>query len=254
MTGALGEVISSLEPITLEEMDSVKLMDRTDTKFIFHRSRLPEILDEIKDYYRMLEINTIRNNDYETLYYDTENFELYLRHHNEKNNRYKIRYRKYVNSNLHFFEIKFKNNKDRTIKSRVQQAGLEAEIKDNAKFLLEDTTKYTSEMLRPVFWVNYSRMTLVSKGFEERLTIDTNLTFKNGSVSTSFNDLIIAELKQEKACLKSPFARIMSHYHIRENSISKYCLGVTQLVNEVKKNNFKPKLLILNKILRNGNA
>jgi hypothetical protein len=243
------QVLNTLDPISLSEMDGVKLLDRTDTKFLFHRSRLEEVLSSVREHYRVLEINNTRNNAYETLYYDTPGYEMYMRHHNQRLNRYKIRYRKYVGSDLHFFEIKFKNNKGRTIKSRIQRPQIEMEIRDKAKNLLEDITHYTSDMLRPVFWVNYSRMTLVSKNFSERLTIDTFLTFKNENMSITFDDLIIAELKQEKASLRSPFARIMNEGRIRQNSISKYCLGVTQLVDTVKKNNFKPKLLTLNKIL-----
>jgi hypothetical protein len=242
-------IVNSFDPISLAEMDSVKLLDRTDTKFIFHVSRLPDLLKEIREYYNILEIQQIRNNDYETLYYDTNHFDLYLRHHNEKLNRYKIRYRKYVNSNLHYFEIKFKNNKGRTIKSRIQRPEIEMSIKDKAKKLLEEVTSFQSDTLLPMFWVNYSRMTLVSKNFSERLTLDLNLTFKNNSVEKTFGTLVIAELKQEKASLKSPFAKIMYQAHIHQNSISKYCFGVTQLINEIKKNNFKPKLLTLNKIL-----
>jgi hypothetical protein len=241
--------LNALDPISLSEMESVKLLDRTDTKFIFHRSRMDAVLDSIAADYRVLDIGNVRNNAYETLYYDTDNYDLYLSHHNERTNRYKIRYRKYVGSNLHFFEIKFKNNKGRTIKSRIQRPSIELSITDKAKDLLQDVTGFSSDTLVPVFWVNYSRVTLVSRNLEERLTIDTNLTFKNSSSEKVYSDLIIAELKQNKASMKSAFAKVMNRERIKENSISKYCLGVTQLIPDIKKNNFKPKLLTLNKIL-----
>lgn len=41
-------------------MDSVKLMDRTDTKFTFHISQLIEILELVKNDYRVLEIEEKR--------------------------------------------------------------------------------------------------------------------------------------------------------------------------------------------------
>ena len=245
----LDEKMREFEQITLSEMESVKLLDRTDTKFIFHRDRLESVLDQVKPHYRVLDIKNVRNSAYETLYYDTPKFDLYMSHHNDRTNRYKIRYRKYVGSNLHFFEIKFKNNKGRTIKSRIQRPGIEHVIEENARDLLEDVTSFTADMLQPVFWVNYSRITLVSKDFGERLTLDTNLTLKNEQGEMVFDNLIIAELKQDKASMKSPFGRIMTQERIRENSISKYCLGVIQLIPDIKKNNFKPKLLTLNKVL-----
>jgi hypothetical protein len=242
-------ILSSFLPISLAEMDSVKLLDRTDTKFIFHSSRLPDIIASIKDHYKVLEIDNIRINDYETLYFDTLNFELYLRHHNEKLNRYKIRFRKYVNSNLHFFEIKHKNNKSRTIKSRVVRPEIELDIKEGAKKLLESKTSFEASTLLPKLWVNYSRITFVHKNFEERLTIDLNLTFKNGDNEKKFETLVIAELKRDKASSKSPFIDIMNACRIRENSISKYCLAVTQLFPDIKQNNFKPKILTLKKLM-----
>lgn len=171
-------LLSSFSPITLAEMDSVKLLDRTDTKFTFNSSRLPCIINALQDHYRVLEVENVRISDYETLYFDTDDFELYLRHHNEKLNRYKIRFRKYVNSNLHFFEIKFKNNKSRTIKNRVVRPQMEYSIIENAKKLLENKTHYTPELLVPKLWVNYSRITFVHKAFQERLTVDLKLTFK----------------------------------------------------------------------------
>lgn len=242
-------ILLESDSISLSEMDSVKLLDRTDTKFIFHRSKLPEILESVKKNYRILEVESSRITDYETLYYDTHNLNLYMNHHNGKLNRYKIRYRKYVNSNLHYFEIKFKNNKDRTIKNRVKQVCIEHTIKDKAQKLLEETTNLSSASLVPVFWVNYSRITFVNRNFEERLTFDIDLTFKNETGEKKYAPLIIAELKQDKASLKSPFITQMNKNRIRTNSISKYCLGVTQLFPSVKRNNFKPKLLILNKII-----
>ena len=41
-------------------------------------------------------------------------------HQNKKLNRYKIRQREYLISDISFFEIKFKSNKGRTIKKRIK--------------------------------------------------------------------------------------------------------------------------------------
>src|SRR5437868_6547196 len=104
-------ILSQYQPVSLQEMDNVKLMDRTDLKFVFSHRDLPDILIEVMPHYRSLEASGVRISRYETLYYDTVNFELYNRHHSGKMNRYKIRSRKYVESDLHFFEIKYKNNR-----------------------------------------------------------------------------------------------------------------------------------------------
>jgi hypothetical protein len=243
------KILHSFAPITLKEMDNVKLMDRTDTKYVFRLDNLPEFLEQVKEDYRILDVNGHRISRYESLYFDTKNFDLYMSHHRGKPNRYKIRCRKYVESELHFFEVKFKNNKGRTIKDRVKQAEINGLIKDNAETLLKEKTPLMAEHLEAKLWVNYSRITLVNKHSPERVTIDVDLTFKNKDIDKTIHNLVIAEVKQDKA-LVSSFIKLMKKYHIREGSISKYCFGVISLFNKIKHNNFKPKLITLNKTIK----
>jgi hypothetical protein len=99
-------------------------------------------------------------------------------------------------------------------------------------------------------WVNYRRMTFVSKNSEERLTIDTKLTFIDENQTVPVHGLVIAEVKQGSARDKSEFVNLMRHYHVKQKSISKYCLGVISLNEKIKKNNFKPTLLYLQKLLK----
>ena len=175
----VNEILSDFTPITLKEMDNVKLMDRTDTKYVFRLDNLPAFLEEIKDDYRVLDVNGHRISRYESLYFDTKNFDLYLCHHRGKPGRYKVRCRKYVESELHFFEVKFKNNKGRTIKDRVKQKFIDGRIVDSAEDLLKEKTPLMAQHLEAKLWVNYSRITLVNRNSPERVTIDVDLTFKN---------------------------------------------------------------------------
>jgi hypothetical protein len=241
------DALGNLKPITLEEMDGVKLMDRTDTKFVFNIAQLPVFLNDLKDQYRVLEVNNCRSSRYETIYFDTEDFELYKKHHSGKLNRYKVRCRKYVESELFFFEVKFKNNKGRTIKDRVKRKEFAFKIQDKALELLSKKTPLDAEKLTPNIWVNYSRITLVNNFSKERVTIDTTLHVKNDNKEVAFPKLVIAEVKQEKA-QASPFLAAMRRAGIREGSISKYCFGVATLYDNIKKNNFKPKIKTINKI------
>lgn len=240
-------IAGTFNPITLSEMDDVKLLDRTDTKYVFNISQLPDVLEKIKGNFRLLDIDGVRLNKYETLYYDTQNFGLYHRHQNGKLNRYKLRYRKYVDSNLHFFEIKFKNNKGRTIKDRIKRKEIEFAIEGKADAFLREKTPFTGDLFVPKLWVNYTRMTFVNNHSKERLTVDINLNFKNDNKDITLPNLVIAELKQGKSA-KSMFTTVMKDAGVREGSISKYCYGVVYLNEEIKKNNFKPKLLNIKKV------
>jgi hypothetical protein len=230
-------------------MDRVKLMDRTDTKFIFNIDNLPAVLNEAKNYYKILNVEGNRISRYKTLYFDTENFDLYNKHHSGKLNRYKIRHRTYVESNLGFLEVKFKNNKGRTLKTRIKEIGVPDINNGKAFDFLKRMLPFDPLILLPKIWINYSRITLVNKVSAERLTLDLNLEFERGEKKQILDKLVIAEVKQDSK-VASPFISMMRAKHIRQGSISKYCFGVASSFSEVKKNNFKQKLLNVNKIIK----
>lgn len=245
--GELEQVVSEMDPITLKEMDSVKLQDRTDTKFVFNIALLPGFLKELSPAYRILDVNGVRFNRYSSLYYDTPGYNLYLKHHAGKLNRYKVRYRNYVDSNLFYLEIKFKSNKDRTVKKRIKRKEVEQIIAGSSEEFLKENSPFSGADLKPQIWIDYTRLTLVSRLQQERLTFDIGLRFRKDGQDIPHNDLVIAELKQDRA-KSSVFKALMKRYHIREGAISKYCYGISSTVN-VKKNNFKPKVMMISKAL-----
>lgn len=242
----------AFDSISLAEMDSVKLMDRMDQKYVLPDSQLAGFLDAVRDQYRVLEVSGTRMSRYETLYYDTPGYDLYLEHHNGRTSRYKIRMRRYVESDLNFFEVKYKNNKGRTIKTRVRRDELNPVVDGNAEQLLTQHTTMTPSSLEPKLWVNYTRITLVNRFAEERLTIDLDLEIRNEESSRLFDGLVIIEAKQGKA-VETPFIRLLKKNHVREGGMSKYCLAVGNLIHNIKKNNFKPDILSIEKIC-NTNA
>ncbi|MFM2135844.1 MAG: hypothetical protein RL021_1244 [Bacteroidota bacterium] len=246
----LENILQIFDPITLKQMDGVKLLNRVDTKFMFNARHLPSVLEGMKEHYYVLDIAGKRFSHYETLYFDTERFDLYLLHHNGKTNRYKFRSRRYVESDLFYFEVKFKNNKGRTIKERIKRPEIVHEITGKSEELVRSASPVDPSVLRPRLWVNYVRITFVNKLSQERLTIDTGLHFIEDGRKVDYNGLVIAEVKQGSGLDKSPFMTLMKSKGIRENSISKYCLGVISLHPEIKKNRFKPTILYLQKLLK----
>ena len=102
----LSNAISDFSPITLKEMDRVKLMNRTDTKFAFRIDQLEPLLKKMQAYYKVLEVNKERIQAYNSLYFDTNDRKFYIDHHNSRVNRNKIRFREYVGSGLYIFRSK----------------------------------------------------------------------------------------------------------------------------------------------------
>lgn len=242
----LNKIIAELEPISLTEMDSVKLMNRTDTKFAFNSILLTDILEKSKSDYRILDIKDTRTPSYKTLYFDTPDHQLFLDHHNQRAYRYKIRIRNYVESNLFYLEVK-KKVKGRTDKNRIKLDKFYENLTSDQTQFISDSTGDQIELL-PTLWNNFNRITLVNKFVPERITIDLGLTFSEKNNNYPLDHLVIAEVKQERINLHSPFIKILKSFGIRESSLSKYCIGSLYCYKGLKYNNFKEKLLKIDKI------
>jgi VTC domain len=247
---AIQDEVNLFEDISLGEMDKVKLMDRVDIKYLIPLCLLPQILAEARNNYHVLEINQERICAYETQYFDEAELSLYQRHQAGFLNRYKVRTRNYVGSNLQFFEVKIKNNKGRTLKKRIRtELHQQAFIKRNELDFLEKHSPFSTQSLKGVLSVYYKRITLVSKHHIERLTIDVELSFQHQAHRKCFPKIVIAEVKQERKGA-SDFVKIMKKFHIRQGSISKYCFGIISLFDNIKQNRFKPHLLKITKIIK----
>lgn len=240
--------LQAYKSITLPEIEGVKLLNRIDSKYIFHENALPDILKEIEPYYYILEINSKRQHRYESLYFDTADYQLYYQHHNGKPNRLKVRYRRYSDTGRVFFEVKKKTYNSRTIKFREERLSLNLELQ-NADYLMCNNLAMSSECLHQQLWIYFDRITFVKKDFTERLTLDLNLTFQKADSKKGYQNLVVAEVKQDKSSVFSPIVKSLRSRHISSSNFSKYSVGIATLEN-VKSNSFKPILLKLNKILR----
>jgi hypothetical protein len=252
MFQAVQDVLDTFQPITLPEMERVKLMDRTDTKFVFPVSKLPTLLREVRDSYSSLVVAGTRLSKYETLYYDTADLDLYHLHHAGRSSRFKVRSRRYVESDLCFFEVKYRNNKGRTIKNRIRTPGIENHISENPAKLLGELTKLDPDKLKGTIWVHYYRATLVSKHTAERLTLDLGLSYRTAHNSIDFGKMVIAEVKREKANSASPVISVLADRRIRAGSISKYCLGLISTHHGLRKNNFMEQIRHFQRILNDA--
>ncbi|MDA7578098.1 polyphosphate polymerase domain-containing protein [Flavobacteriales bacterium] len=243
----ISKITASFSPIKLAEMDNVKLMSRSDTKFAFKFSKLPELLNQMMPFYKVLEINGKFIHDYNSLYFDTDDRKFYLDHHNGRVNRNKVRFREYVGSDLTFLEIKRKNNKGKTIKKRMKVDSINDNLSVKQKEYIYSIIG-SNIILNSKQWINFSRITFVHKVHKERLTIDINLNFKEKDRRGDLNQIAIGEVKQERMSRLSDFMRIAKELHILPIRISKYCMSTLELNPELKQNRFKEKTLFLTKL------
>ncbi len=242
----LKETLYRYKAISLDEMNHVSLMNRIDTKFILPSDLLLDVINELIPDYRILEIESERLFQYKTKYYDTKDFDMYEAHQNGKLNRFKVRKREYVASKKHFLEVKFKNNKRRTIKKRIERI----ESPDQSNFessFVEQNSPFKMNDLELKLSNHFNRITLV--GTKERLTIDFNLGFKGiDGKEILYPEAVIIEFKQEKFNITSRGMQILKKYKVRPESCSKYCLGAASLNGHIKANRLKQKFGLLSKL------
>ena len=258
------EILSQYDPIYLEEMSGIKLMNRTDTKFVTNRRRLEQLLEMAQTNYRVQEIDGRRTATYYTVYFDTDARDMFLTHHNGILNRQKLRIRSYVDSGLSFLEVKTKNNHRRTRKRRISIDDFDPNrprydisfapgSPDELLFgdFLGNNLLYNKATVSQQLENRFSRITLVNRKLTERLTIDCSLAFRNlrtGNTKT-LDELVIIELKRD-GLTESPVLEMLRQLRIHPLGFSKYCMGTAMTDLGIKQNRFKSRIRDIEKILR----
>lgn len=256
------DILTNYQPITLEEMSGIRLMNRTDTKFVTNIATLRKLLKLAVWQYRAQEIEGKRQARYYTMYFDTPDMQMYTCHHSGHANRQKLRIRSYVDSGLNFLEVKTKNNHKRTRKKRTTMFDFDplAPARDIAFDSHDDNFKEYDSFLRENLWYKpeimeeaienrFNRITLVNNNKTERLTIDTDLCFHNihTGYDCSLPELAIIELKRD-GLVPSPILSLLNELRIKPLGFSKYCIGTALTNPDIRQNRFKQRLHALGKL------
>ena len=245
-------ILKKMEPITLDEMKNIRLMDRIDSKFVAPVDLLPQLLEDMKPYFKVQIHNNTRIAPYTTQYLDTPDKDMFVMHQNGKLNRQKIRIRSYVDSKISFLEVKNKNNKGRTKKIRVpiEVSHVDSidDLNTNHQFLKENSL-FESLKLEPSLANTFNRITLVNNRKTERITIDLNLSFYNykTGLKKDLEEIMILELKQD-GWQHSDFRDILMKLRIKKTPFSKYCMGLVFTDPGIKYNRFKGRCSRINKL------
>ena len=244
--------LAGFAPISLEEMDAVKLMNRVDTKYLTDEATLADVLrDAAAAGYRILVADGARVSPYDSIYFDTEGLKMFTDHRNRKLRRQKVRTRVYVNSGEAFLEIKRKDNHGRTKKKRtgIPLAELPDFRSDEAACrYLDDHSDFHAEQVLPTLETVFRRITLVNPDRTERVTIDTDLRFKNfrTGLETALGDAVVIELKQSGRGA-SLMKDILLAHRVKVARLSKYCIAVTLTDPSARAGRFREKVRLLEK-------
>ena len=245
----INELLQQLEPITLEQMSCIRLMNRTDTKFVTCKENLARLLELAQGKYYAQYNNDSKIADYMTTYWDTDGHRFFLEHHNGRAPRQKVRVRTYMDSNQSFLEVKTKNNHGRTKKKRMEVPSQEIDCQGANGAFVEGLVHQGLTEMHPTVRNRFHRITLVNYGRTERLTIDYDVRFHNMETGNDAETgpLVIIELKRD-GNVYSPVLEILRTLRIKPSGFSKYCIGSVMTNRSLKRNIFKAKMVTLSKL------
>lgn len=240
-------LLNRFAAIGLQEMDRVRLLNRSEKKYVLHLNKVIDVLEILIPDYQVLEINEQRLLEYNTEYFDTLDNAMYLAHHNGKQSRFKVRRREYVVSGEQFLEVKRRSQNGMVSKKRVEISddSIDSAIEHD---FIESATPYKLDGLEMKLINSFQRITLVSIARKERITIDIGLEFKNKSRIVELPQVAIIEYKFDKSNMVQGFDELMQKFYIEGSSLSKYCIGRALLEPKLKSNLFQDKIRFLTKL------
>ena len=237
------------EPITLEELNTkADMLCRIDNKYVVTSDTLRQLLPIFAQTFDILEIDAKRAFTYDTRYFDSLSLVAYYEHHQGLRKGFKVRVRHYVDAELTFLELKVKGARGMTMKYRLPLPAFRGKVlPPEAEAFVRDTYadhygKPFVHPLRAALDIRYNRITLVARDGRERMTIDTDLSFRGdiSRVDTGDNRFII-ETKSENG--RGRADRLLRNLHARPTKkCSKYCLGQAALGQVKRFNRFLPTL------------
>lgn len=244
MEEKIASLLQCYSSVKLSDIQSgnAGLMKRQETKFILTQDQLLTCLEMFKNDFSVLVINENCTHRYNTRYYDTEDLQSYNDHHRGKNVRFKIRKRKYISNGESFFEIKLRSNKKSINKYRIPSNFEENEINETEQqYIKSYLPTFEKRLYNFILQNDYTRIVLINKGKNLRITFDYNIAFLCGDNSIHINNIVIAEFKYNK--MPKDYIQKMTNLGVCSTSFSKYCIGTAILNDKVKRNNFKTNLI-----------
>jgi hypothetical protein len=246
----ISETLTSFSPISLDDMDNVRLMNRTDIKYMISVSQVPDILTRMNGNYKALEINGSREFSYHTTYLDSPDYMFFNQHVTGKLSRNKVRFRKYETTGKTFLEVKKKTNTNRTLKWRIENnLAPDGTYNTEARDFIGQHIPQRPLELKPVLITVFKRATFVSSDVCERITLDYNISYTGtDGRNAGFPSVAVIEIKKDKFINRSRMTNILKESAVYPTAFSKYCIGTAFFNTQLRNNILKPRLLKINKL------
>ena len=231
------ELFGGFDAISLDELNEhAELLCRVDNKYIVDLETVDELARALREQFRVLDIDGRRVFTYETVYFDSPRLDNYRAHLQGRRRRFKVRSRRYVDSDLHVFEVKLKGRGGRTDKRRMRvAAGQHARLTPDAAAFADDVLRDAyghglPQGMQPALRMRYERVTLASCD-GERVTFDFNLDYGDASLHDGY---AIVETKTPNG--RGVADRALVELGVRPESCSKYSVGIGLTREDVRAN------------------
>jgi hypothetical protein len=243
------EVLSRFSGVSTELLASRALLQRVDRKYTLPAGDIEPLLASLGADYGVLRAGTALAARYQTIYFDTDDLRLYHAHRRGRAERFKVRIRHHVDRELSFVEVKHRNALGRSVKSVLPRPFGVGALDDEARAFVERHCPVSARELEPRVWIAFRRMTLVGYELDERITIDCNLEYGDGTASERWPEAAIAEVKQRRRSNHTASVRALRGARACERAISKYCLATARLAG-IRGNVFRPAVRALERASR----
>lgn len=245
---SIGARLSDFDSIDLCTLDRrVTMLERVDRKFIVPPARLYSALAPLAEHFDVLEIGGKRAFGYVTAYFDDADLTAYYDHQRSRRKRCKIRLREYTDTGDSYLEMKLKGKRGNTFKKRLRISGPDRQLDESAVDFIDRSYREMygaafEKALAHKLTTRFDRVTFASRDGEERVTVDTCLSFESsGSLRIVDSGNFIVETKSTRS--NSTANRIFRSMHLHPTgSISKYCVGMAATGQVKRWNRFLPAM------------
>lgn len=228
--------IDELDAVGLDELNHhAALQTRTDRKYLVSPAQLDTLIERTAADVRVLDIHGRRGFRYESLYFDTPDFDSYLSAARRRPDRFKVRTRRYLDADGCWVEVKLRDRHGRTVKHRSPHEADEfGQLSASSLAFVSSFPRLTdlAHRLEPVMTTRYRRSTLLIGA--SRATIDVGVTCSADGRTVDLGDTVVVETKSAGGI--GPVDRVLWDLHVRPGTISKFCLGVAALHPELPSN------------------
>jgi len=203
-----------------------ELLTRCEEKFILPLSEVADFLALMPTHYHVLPIGrSVRAEDYETLYFDSSELQLYRRGLQHKP-AHKVRLRRYGFRKLSFLEVKTKGIDGNTSKVRRVHDHHSTSLSESDLRFVHNNTNGRQLQLSPQVVVQYKRMTFLSVSSMERMTIDFGIRYLQNVGTLSLQGAVVIEIKRTNTGQHSAAECWLRDNQICSSPFSKFKAGL----------------------------